>query len=70
MHILTKTTKTQGQTNQKRNAECFPSAAKVQLENGKIVTMSQLRIGDRVQTGIYDIRLLFQNLLFQNKYLL
>ena len=31
---------------------CFPSESKVNLENGKSVTMSELNIGDRVQTGI------------------
>ena len=30
---------------------CFPSAARVTLENGQSVTMSQLQVGDRVQTG-------------------
>ena len=30
---------------------CFPSLAEVILENGKSVTMSKLKIGDRVQTG-------------------
>ena len=32
-------------------AECFPSVATVKVENGKSVTMSELEIGDRVQTG-------------------
>ena len=31
---------------------CFPSMAKVKLENGMSVTMSELQIGSRVQTGI------------------
>ena len=31
---------------------CFPSMAKVKLENGKTVTMSELQTGDRVQTGM------------------
>ena len=30
---------------------CFPSSARISLENGKKVTMSELQIGDRVQTG-------------------
>ena len=30
---------------------CFPSKTKVKLENGKIVTMSELQKGDKVQTG-------------------
>ena len=35
------------------NCACFPSMAKVQLQNGKTVTMSELQIGNQVQTGIY-----------------
>ena len=31
---------------------CFPSTAKVNLENGKSVRMSELQVGDKVQTGI------------------
>ena len=31
---------------------CFPSTARVHLENGKVVTMSELQVGDRVQTGM------------------
>ena len=30
---------------------CIPSSARVSLENGKSVTMSDLQIGDKVQTG-------------------
>ena len=30
---------------------CFPSTAKVNLKNGKVVPMSDLKIGDEVQTG-------------------
>ena len=30
---------------------CFPSFAKVKLENGKPLAMSELQIGDKVQTG-------------------
>ena len=30
---------------------CFPSTARVSLENGKLVTMGELQIGDQVQTG-------------------
>ena len=30
---------------------CFPSAARVNLQTGETVTMSELQIGDRVQTG-------------------
>ena len=33
------------------DAPCFPSNTKIKLENGKIVTMSQLQNGDKVQTG-------------------
>lgn len=31
--------------------QCFPATATVELDNGKRVTMAQLRIGDRVRTG-------------------
>ena len=31
---------------------CFPSMAKVMLESGISVTMLELKIGDKVQTGI------------------
>ena len=34
------------------HSACFPSIARVNLENGKVVTMSELKTGDRVQTGI------------------
>ena len=34
---------------------CFPSSSKVNLENGDSVTMSEVQIGDRVQTGIYTL---------------
>ena len=30
---------------------CFSSKTKLKLENGKIVTMSELQEGDKVQTG-------------------
>ena len=33
------------------DAGCFPSTAKVTLNNGKSITMSELEIGDKVQTG-------------------
>ena len=32
---------------------CFPSSAKVLLKNGKPVSMSELKVGDRVQMGTY-----------------
>ena len=31
--------------------QCFPSTARVSLENGESVSMSELQKGDRVQTG-------------------
>ena len=34
------------------NGDCFPSMAKIKLEDGTLITMSQLQIGDNVQTGI------------------
>ena len=30
---------------------CFPSMAKIKLENGVSITMSELQVGDQVQTG-------------------
>ena len=36
----------------KTGGGCFPSSAKVKLESGKIVPMSELQIGDQVQIGI------------------
>ena len=33
------------------STSCFPAIATVQLENGNLVTMSELQIGDRVKTG-------------------
>ena len=30
---------------------CFPSTAKVNLKNGRPVSMSELKIGDQVQAG-------------------
>ena len=32
---------------------CFPGTARVSLENGETVQMSDLRKGDKVQTGEY-----------------
>ena len=32
-------------------SKCFPSKTQIKLENGKIVTMSELKTGDKVQTG-------------------
>ena len=40
-----------GQRRCKHCGECFPATARLSLENGKSVTMSELRVGDRVQTG-------------------
>ena len=32
---------------------CFPSHAKVNLENGKSLTMSELQVGDKIKTGFH-----------------
>ena len=32
-------------------AACFPSTVKVNLKHGKVVKMSELKIGDQIQTG-------------------
>ena len=34
---------------------CFPSTAKVNLQTGKTVAMSELQIGDSVQTGMNEL---------------
>ena len=44
---------------------CFPSVARVQLEHGKSILMSELQTGDRVQTG----RDFFVKVLFHCHYL-
>ena len=36
---------------------CFPSTARVSLENGKSVTMSALYVGDKVKTGMKSVTL-------------
>ena len=36
----------------KNNNGCFPGTAQVILETGKSATMSELQIGDKVQTGM------------------
>ena len=35
----------------KKKKSCFPSTAKVTLEDRSLVTMSERKIGDKVQTG-------------------
>ena len=35
----------------KKCGGCFPSMARVSLENGKSVTMAELEVGDRIQAG-------------------
>ena len=37
--------------------ECFPATAKVTLDSGKSVKMSELQIGDQVQTGMKSVTL-------------
>ena len=36
---------------EKPDNSCFPSMATIKLENGKIITMSELQKGDKVQIG-------------------
>ena len=36
---------------------CFPSSAMLSLGNGKTMVMSELEVGDRVQTGMNKYRL-------------
>ena len=35
------------------DSKCFPSFSKVSLSNGKSVRMSELQIGDEVQSGMH-----------------
>ena len=34
------------------SSSCFPSFAKVGIENGKVIAMSDLQLGDRIETGM------------------
>ena len=34
-----------------KSESCFPSSAKVPLEDGKLVSMAELHVGDRLKTG-------------------
>ena len=34
-----------------KSSACFPSSAKVPLENGRSVSIDELHVGDRIQTG-------------------
>ena len=47
---------------------CFPSVAKVKVENGKLLAMSELQIGDKVQTGKANItfRKILSGIIFLN----
>ena len=36
--------------------KCFPATARVSLENGKSVAMSELQVGDKVKTGKLKLR--------------
>ena len=45
---------------------CFPAMAEVKLKNGKSVTMSELKIGNKVQTGI-DLVISFLSLFLSNQ---
>ena len=42
---------------------CFPSVATLKLANGRSVAMSELQVGDQVQTG-FSVKILF---LFKTK---
>ena len=37
------------------SSKCFPAAAKIKLQNGRLMSMSELQIGDRVQTGMTSV---------------
>ena len=57
LQTTTTTTKKPTTTTKKRKPPCFPSTARVSLENGKSVIMSELQVGDRAQTGIDYFRM-------------
>ena len=40
-----------GERQCKKCNKCFPATARLSLENGKSIMMSELQVGDRVQTG-------------------
>ena len=62
----TTTTATPTTTTTSGGGGCFPASGYVLLENGRSVTMSELQLGDQVQTGIDS-----QNkIAFKNHYLL
>ena len=42
---------------------CFPADAKLSVESGKLITMSELEIGDKIQTG----RKMFKMFKMKNK---
>ena len=35
--------------------KCFPSTARLTLENGQSIAMSELKVGDQVQTGMIKV---------------
>ena len=36
-------------------SKCFPSLVRVKLQDGRLVKMSELQIGDQVQTGMKSV---------------
>ena len=40
---------------------CFPVSARLSLESGKSVAMSELQIGDKVQTGMQTMIIFLKN---------
>ena len=47
------TTTTTATPSPSSSSGCFPSESRVKLENGESVTMSELQIGDKIQTGTH-----------------
>ena len=51
--VTTTTTTTTTTPSPSSSSGCFPSESRVKLENGKSATMSELQIGDKIQTGTH-----------------
>ena len=43
---------------------CFPASGNVLLENGKIVSISEVQIGDMVQTGRHFLSIIISSISF------
>ena len=53
LYFVVTTTTTTTTPSPSSSSGCFPSESRVKLENGKLVAMSELQIGDKIQTGTH-----------------